>query len=82
MNCGNLGEGCGRRDFLGDTNTPGPNDLKIGHLGKFALSVHFLTKLCILPSIRVLIISRVKNVKMSYCDVTFDDVTKCGIRIF
>ena len=34
MNCGNLGEGCGRRDFLGDTNTPGPNDLKIGHLGK------------------------------------------------
>ena len=24
MNCGNLGEGCGRRDFPGDTNSGAP----------------------------------------------------------
>ena len=43
---------------------------------KFALSVYSLTKLCTLPWIRILIISRVQKCQMSYCDVIFDDVTK------
>ena len=38
--------------------------------GKFALFAHFLSKLDILTWIGVI------GVKMSYCDVIFDDVTK------
>ena len=61
---------------LGTNTRWGQTTLKSVIWGKFALFTHFLTKLCTLPWLGVLIIFTVKNVKISYCDVIFDDVTK------
>ena len=57
--------------------TPGPNDLKIGHLGQVCTlcifsyqTLHTALDKCLDH------FQSKKNVKMSYCDVIFDDITK------